>query len=157
MRRHVAFRSIRQFTGVAALSALAFLGNAIEGNTMTPQSGSCVESSRNKISEMFRSAFSIETAPEVISCEESSTAWASFSSLSAELTPQSVNGVQGMKPLGDPAWFPMDLLSDRYRGAFEDADWSKVTYAESFDPATKARIFLINSPDKRSFVVITSE
>ena len=143
--------------GIAALAALILVWNATEGSTMSTQQGACAPDSRDKISEVFQAAFPAAQAPKVMSCDGDSTAWASFSHISAELVPASLSGLQGLEPLNDPGWFPMDLMDAQYRGAFGGADWTKVTSLESFDPVTKARIFLINAPDKRSFALITSE
>lgn len=124
---------------------------------MSTQQGTCDQESRGKISEMLQSIFSIEQPPKIISCYGGGTAWASFSYLSAEVAPASFDSIAGFEPLNDPAWFPMDLLAENHRGAFEGADWSRVMYRESFHPQTKARIFLIRSPDDRAFIVTTSE
>ncbi|TKW65032.1 MAG: hypothetical protein DI616_16815 [Paracoccus denitrificans] len=106
---------------------------------------------------MLRKLFSVEQDPEILSCSAGSTPWASFSYLSAEVTPGSFDGIDGFKPLNDPGWFPMDLMPDDYRGAFEGADWTAVNWTQSFDRSTGARIFLIKSPDNKAFVVVTSE
>lgn len=139
-----------------ALAAVILGWNATEGGAMSAQQNKCGDDA-TKLSEMFRTLFAAETPPDILSCSAGGTPWASFSHVSAEVAPASFDGIAGFEPLNDPGWFPMDLMPDDYRRAFEGADWTKVLSAQSFDPQTKARIFLIRSPDDRAFIVTTSE
>ena len=150
--------ALRQFClSLTILIVAMYIWNVSEGNTMKTQTGGCAKDDRDKIAEMLHTVFSVKQEPDVISCGGGSTAWASFSHISAEITPASISEISGFESLNDPAWFPMDLFEDEYQRAFDGVDWSKVTSHASFDPVTRARVFLINSTDGRSFVLITSE
>ncbi|MDO5622980.1 MAG: hypothetical protein Q4G24_16155 [Paracoccus sp. (in: a-proteobacteria)] len=151
-------RSGSVLSGVIAVVAV-LLPHVMNGEvSMQDEAHSCAVEDRARIEQMISAALpDARQKPKIWSCDSGDTPFASFSHISAELTPDSVRDLTDFMPVGDPGWIPMSLLSDSYKPAFEAADWDKVTYAESFDERTEARVFVMNTPDDRSFVLITSE
>lgn len=146
-------------SGAMAVVVALLLPNVMNGEvSMQDEAHSCTVEDSAQIEQVIRDAFpDARQKPKILSCDAGGTPFASFSHISAELVPDSVRDLTEFMPVGDPGWIPMSLLSDSYQPVFEGADWNKVTYAESFDEKTGARVFVMNTPDDRSFVLITSE
>lgn len=124
----------------------------------SPSNTHCSEQDRRKIADAIGLAFNDKVSDiNIISCRHGGTPFSSFSHISAEVDPVSINSISDFQPLIDPAWIPIDLLGNEYLQSFQNTDWEKVTYTESFDPNTLARIFLINAQNGKSFIIITSE
>lgn len=152
-------RSSLMLSGAMAVMLILLLPHVMNGEvSMQDEAHSCAVEDSAQIEQIISAAFpDARQNPKILSCDSGGTPFASFSHISAELVPDSVRHLTKFILVGDPGWIPMSLLSDSYQPAFEGADWNKVTYAEASDKKTGARVFVINTPDDRSFVLITSE